>query len=81
LQPSSIRQALTILSALFSYLSEAGYRRGNPFKLVRQRQTRIHSPWSAFSTSKAWQAILARWQTAHANPPRTATSRPRPLAD
>jgi hypothetical protein len=39
LQPSSIRQALTILSALFSYLSEAGYRRGNPFKLVRQRQT------------------------------------------
>ena len=59
LQASSIRQALTILSALFSYLSEAGYRRGNPFKLVRQRQVPDTRPVERFLDSDAWQAIRA----------------------
>jgi site-specific recombinase XerD len=58
LQASSIRQALTILSALFSYLSEAGYRRGNPFKLLRQRQAMDTHPIERFLDNQAWQAIL-----------------------
>lgn len=58
LQPGSIRQALTILSALFSYLSEAGYRRGNPFKLVRKRQQATSLPVERFFDQQSWQAIL-----------------------
>ena len=58
LQQGSIRQALTILSALFSYLSEAGYRRGNPFKLLRQRQPQDSRPIERFLDTQAWQAII-----------------------
>ncbi|NWK79966.1 site-specific integrase [Aquitalea sp. LB_tupeE] len=58
LQPGSIRQALTILSALFSYLSEAGYRRGNPFKLVRKRQQATTLQVERFFDQQSWQAIL-----------------------
>ncbi|RMC98503.1 site-specific integrase [Aquitalea palustris] len=59
LKPASIRQAITILSALFSYLSEAGYRHGNPFKLLRQRQPPDTRPMERFLDHTAWQAILS----------------------
>src|SRR5690606_3939128 len=36
LKASSRRQALVILNALFSYLTEAGYLAGNPLALVRR---------------------------------------------
>ncbi|MTD33823.1 tyrosine-type recombinase/integrase [Paludibacterium sp. dN 18-1] len=40
LTASSIRQSLTILGALFSYLNNAGYLNGNPFKLRRSPSPR-----------------------------------------
>lgn len=40
LKASSRRQALVILNALFSYLTEAGYLAGNPLALVRRRKRR-----------------------------------------
>lgn len=40
LKVSSRRQALVILNALFSYLTEAGYLAGNPLALVRRRKRR-----------------------------------------
>ena len=70
LQAGSIRQALTILSALFSYLSEAGYRRGNPFKLVRKRQQASTLPVERFFDQASWQAIMRAIDNLPCNKPR-----------
>lgn len=37
LSPASQRQALIILNGMFTWLVDAGYRRGNPMALLRQR--------------------------------------------
>lgn len=37
LSPQSVSHSLTVLGALFSYLNDAGYLNGNPFKLLRRR--------------------------------------------
>jgi site-specific recombinase XerD len=58
LSPASIRHALTVLGALYSYLNHAGYLQGNPFKLRKTRSPR-HSPSiERYLTEEAWQAVL-----------------------
>ncbi|UTH73849.1 site-specific integrase [Chromobacterium sp. IIBBL 290-4] len=42
LTPASVRHSLTVLGAMFSYLNDAGYLNGNPFKLLK-RGKRQHS--------------------------------------
>ncbi|MBM2883824.1 tyrosine-type recombinase/integrase [Chromobacterium phragmitis] len=37
LSPQSVNHSLTVLGAMFSYLNDAGYLNGNPFKLLRRR--------------------------------------------
>ncbi|MBI3144207.1 MAG: site-specific integrase [Pseudogulbenkiania sp.] len=59
LSPSSIRQSLTILGALFSYLNHAGYLQGNPFKLLRKRPTSSQDTGiERFLSAEAWQTLL-----------------------
>lgn len=59
LSPASIRHALTVLGALYSYLNHAGYLQGNPFKLRKSRSPRIQTQGiERYLTEDAWLAVL-----------------------
>lgn len=58
LSPASVRHALTVLGALYTYLNHAGYLGGNPFALLRQRRQRTAPPFERFLDGAAWRAVL-----------------------
>ena len=57
LSPSSVRQALSIINSLFSWLVEAGYLAGNPLTLARRK--RLHRPprVTRFLPMAHWQEV------------------------
>ena len=59
LAPSSIRQALTILGALFQYLLDAGYLRGNPLALARRQKRGLAQPPGVerYLDAELWQVV------------------------
>ncbi len=65
LKPSSQRQALTILNAMFSYLVSAGYLAGNPLALARGDSSRLQRERASFKTverfleADIWQYLLS----------------------
>ncbi len=66
LSPRSIRQAMGILSGLFSYLVEAGYLAGNPLALRRRRnRDKNHRRMSVerYLDQELWQFVLGFIET------------------
>ncbi|WP_052409453.1 tyrosine-type recombinase/integrase [Paraburkholderia oxyphila] len=57
LEPGSIRQAVIILDSLFSWLVDAGYLRGNPLSLLRQRRRRPADRVSRYLPAVMWQHV------------------------
>ena len=59
LAPSSIRQALTILGALFQYLLDAGYLHGNPLALARRQKRGLAQPPGVerYLDAELWQVV------------------------
>ncbi|MCG5076573.1 tyrosine-type recombinase/integrase [Paraburkholderia tagetis] len=57
LEPASIRQAVVILDSLFGWLVEAGYLRGNPLGLLRQRRRRPARRVTRYLPAVMWQHV------------------------
>ncbi len=57
LSPTSQRQAIVILNALFSWLVNAGYLAGNPLSLSRQRQRQARPQVTRFLDEEVWQEV------------------------
>ncbi len=57
LAPSSQRQAMVILNALFSWLVTAGYLAGNPLALSRQRARKAKPRITRFLETELWQEV------------------------
>ena len=62
LGPSSQRQALSILNALFSWLVEAGYLAGNPLSLSRRKRKLASPRVSRFLPMEHWDVVKATIQ-------------------
>lgn len=59
LGPSSLRQALSILNAMFSWLVEAGYLAGNPLALSRRKRRQVAPHVSRFLPEEHWDVVKA----------------------
>ncbi len=59
LSPTSQRQAMVILNALFSWLVNAGYLAGNPLALSRQRSRKAKPRIKRFLDEDLWQEVKA----------------------
>lgn len=59
LGPSSLRQALSILNAMFSWLVEAGYLAGNPLALSRRKRRQAAPRVSRFLPEQNWSVVKA----------------------
>lgn len=59
LGPSSQRQALSILNAMFSWLVEAGYLAGNPLALTRRKRRMTAPRVSRFLPMEHWEVVKA----------------------
>ncbi|QSI31064.1 tyrosine-type recombinase/integrase [Variovorax sp. RKNM96] len=59
LGPSSLRQALSILNAMFSWLVEAGHLAGNPLALSRRRRQHAAPRVSRFLLEEHWNVVKA----------------------
>lgn len=59
LGPSSLRQALSILNAMFSWLVEAGYLAGNPLALSRRPRRSAAPHVTRFLPVEHWEAVKA----------------------
>lgn len=59
LAPSSQRQALSILNALFSWLVEAGHLAGNPLALSRRKRRQAAPRVSRFLPEEHWDVVKA----------------------
>lgn len=59
LLPSSQRQAMIILNAMFAWLVDAGYLRGNPLSLIRQRRKKKPPRVTRFLENDVWQEVKA----------------------
>ncbi len=57
LSPTSQRQAIVILNALFSWLVNAGYLAGNPLSLSRQRQRKAKPRITRFLDEDLWSEV------------------------
>ena len=73
LSPCSVRQAMGILSGLFSYLVEAGYLAGNPLALRRRRRedkTNRKTVIERYLDQDLWQRVLEFIETLPRETPR-----------
>ncbi|HEY4802929.1 MAG TPA: tyrosine-type recombinase/integrase [Paraburkholderia sp.] len=59
LSPTSQRQAMVILNALFSWLVSAGYLAGNPLSLSRQRARRAQPRITRYLERGLWDEVKA----------------------
>ncbi|SDC51649.1 tyrosine-type recombinase/integrase [Paraburkholderia lycopersici] len=59
LSPTSQRQAMVILNALFSWLVSAGYLAGNPLSLSRQRTRRAQPRITRYLARELWDEVKA----------------------
>lgn len=59
LSPTSQRQAMVILNALFSWLVSAGYLAGNPLSLSRQRARRAQPRITRYLERELWDEVKA----------------------
>lgn len=59
LGPSSLRQALSILNAMFSWLVEAGHLAGNPLALSRRKRRQAVPRVSRFLPQEHWGLVKA----------------------
>lgn len=59
LSPASQRQALIILNAMFTWLVNAGYLRGNPMSLLRQRAKRSAPRVTRYLSISLWDEVKA----------------------
>ncbi|QBR01144.1 integrase [Paraburkholderia pallida] len=59
LSPASQRQALIILNAMFTWLVNAGYLRGNPMALLRQRAKRSAPRVTRYLSISLWDEVKA----------------------
>jgi site-specific recombinase XerD len=59
LGPSSQRQALSILNAMFSWLVEAGYLAGNPLALSRRKRRTVAPRIDRFLPMEHWEVVKA----------------------
>ncbi|MDM0119006.1 tyrosine-type recombinase/integrase [Variovorax arabinosiphilus] len=59
LGPSSLRQALSILNAMFSWLVRAGYLAGNPLALSRRKHRQAAPRVSRFLPDEHWDLVKA----------------------
>ncbi|PNE59178.1 integrase [Paraburkholderia fungorum] len=59
LSPASQRQALIILNAMFTWLVNAGYLRGNPMALLRQRAKRSAPRVTRYLSTSLWDEVKA----------------------
>ncbi len=57
LSPSSVRQALSIINSLFSWLVEAGYLAGNPLTLARRKRQQRAPSVTRFLPMAHWQEL------------------------
>jgi site-specific recombinase XerD len=57
LAPASQRQALIILNAMFTWLVNAGYLRGNPMALLRQRARRSAPRVTRYLSVSLWDEV------------------------
>jgi integrase len=57
LSPASQRQALIILNAMFTWLVSAGYLRGNPMALLRQRAKRSAPRVTRYLSISLWDEV------------------------
>jgi Site-specific recombinase XerD len=57
LSPASQRQALIILNAMFTWLVNAGYLRGNPMALLRQRAKRTAPRVTRYLSTSLWDEV------------------------
>jgi integrase len=57
LSPASQRQALVILNSLFTWLVDAGYLRGNPMALLRQRGKRTAPRVTRYLPVSLWDEV------------------------
>ena len=57
LSPASQRQALIILNAMFTWLVNAGYLRGNPMALLRQRARRSAPRVTRYLSTSLWDEV------------------------
>jgi integrase len=57
LSPASQRQALVILNGLFTWLVDAGYLRGNPMALLRQRSRRSAPRITRYLSVSLWDEV------------------------
>ncbi|MGF6262598.1 site-specific recombinase XerD [Paraburkholderia youngii] len=57
LSPASQRQALIILNAMFTWLVNAGYLRGNPMALLRQRAKRSAPRVTRYLSTSLWDEV------------------------
>jgi integrase/recombinase XerD len=57
LSPTSQRQAMIILNAMFSWLVNAGYLAGNPLSLSRQRQRKAKPRMTRFLDEDIWSEV------------------------
>lgn len=72
LSPTSQRQAIVILNAMFSWLVTAGYLAGNPLSLSRQRQRKAKPRITRFLEDDLWNIVK---QTIEAMPRETNRER------
>jgi len=59
LAPTSQRQAMVILNAMFSWLVSAGYLMGNPLALSRQRGRKVKSQVVRYLPPAVWSEVKA----------------------
>lgn len=57
LSPSSVRQALSIINSVFSWLVEAGYLAGNPLTLARRKRQHRAPRVTRFLPMAHWQEL------------------------
>lgn len=57
LEPASIKQAVVILDGMFGWLVDAGYLRGNPLSLLRQRRRRPAQHVTRYLPAVMWQHV------------------------
>jgi hypothetical protein len=57
LEPVSVKQAVVILDSMFGWLVEAGYLRGNPLGLLRQRRRRPAQHVTRYLPAAMWQHV------------------------
>lgn len=58
LEPASVKQAVLILDSMFGWLFDAGYLRGNPLGLLRQRRRRPTQRVTRFLPAVMWQHVM-----------------------